>query len=76
MKKLLDGGVIEKMGLTQIVTQVSDLSPDNEFVYTLQPQHRIPSLLHHIDKSNLEDYMLDDIFETYDDYDNDAVIIN
>ena len=33
-------------------------------------------MLHHIDKSNLEDYMLDDIFDTYDDYDGDILISN
>ena len=33
-------------------------------------------MLHHIDKSNLEDYMLDEIFDTYDDYDSNAVTIN
>lgn len=31
------------------------------------PQEAIPSMLHHIDKTNLENYQLDHIFDKYDD---------
>ena len=51
----------------QIVTEVSELYPpeDSEPI----PRQRIPSMLHHIDKTDLEKFTLEHIFENYDDFD-------
>ena len=47
----------------QIVTQVSDLNPADPREPTFQP---IPSMLHFQDKTELEMFSLEDVFQTYD----------
>ena len=63
-KRLVESGKIHQMSTMQIVTQVSDLNPPDD-----QPElefNPIPSMLHHIEKSDLEQYSLETIFSRYD----------
>ena len=63
-KKLISSGVIEPLSMMQIVTQISDLTPDEDSApLNLDP---IPSMLHHFDKHNLEAFSLEEVFNTYD----------
>ena len=63
-KKLLEGGQLQQLERMQIVTSVSDLHPPDDSA--VQPFQPIPSMLHHVDKTDLEKFSLDDIFSHYD----------
>lgn len=63
-KRLVENGRIEQMETMQIVSQVQDLNPpDDQPVVVFNP---IPSMLHHFDKTNLEQYSLEEIFSRFD----------
>ena len=53
------------MDTMQLVSSVHDLNPpDDQPIVEFNP---IPSMLHHFDKTNLEQYTLEEIFSKYDE---------
>ena len=72
-KRLLESGRLEQMEVMQLVSSMQDLNPPED-----QPPiefNPIPSMLHHVDKVNLEQFSLEEIFSRYDD-DNAAFFEN
>lgn len=64
-KRLVESRQLEQMDTMQLVSSVHDLNPPDDLpVSEFNP---IPSMLHHIDKTNLEKYSLEEIFSKYDD---------
>ena len=61
VKQLLESGEIEPLEKMQIVTQVSDLNDPDDGV----ADGEIPSMLHHFDKSDLDSYALDFVFDQF-----------
>ena len=63
-KKLVESGKVRQIEKMQIVSQVEDLNPpEDEPAPGFSP---IPSMLHHINKINLEEYSLEELFSVYD----------
>lgn len=62
---MIDAGQVQPLSNSQIVTEIADLVPPED----AKPRkfNPIPSMLHHLDRTNLEDYSLDDAFRTYDE---------
>ena len=64
-KRLIESGQLEQMETMQLVSSVQDLNPpDDQPTFDFNP---IPSMLHHFDKTNLEQYSLEDIFSKFDE---------
>ena len=59
-KSLVDSGQVEPLDKMQIVTQIADLNPEEDEV--VEKQESVPSMLHHVDKTKLEHYVLSSIF--------------
>ena len=64
LKQLVEMGSVMPVGTMQIVTQIDDLNLE-ENAAPIVPK-AIPSLLHHVDKTRLEQCSLEPIFSKYD----------
>ena len=69
LKQLIHGGKVKKLGTMQVVTEIADLYPESDSTPVVQKA--IPSMLHHIDRSNLEQSNLANIFRCYDQEEED-----
>ena len=60
---------MKKLGTMQVVTEIADLYPESDSTPVVQKA--IPSMLHHIERSNLEQSNLANIFRCYDQEEDD-----
>ena len=59
LKHLIENGTVKPLGLMQVVTRVADMDPTTD---DQKETKVVPSMLHHVDKSDLQKYSLEQVF--------------